>query len=255
MSFCLSSCFPKLEDLNLQWVQIEGGSFQMGSNRGDEDEKPIHTVTVPAFEMTSTEVTVAQYRACVEVGVCSEPETSLKSTYFEWDYDNHPVNNVSWQQAYTFAQWVGGSLPSESQWEYAARGGDGDQYEYAGSNTVDEVAWHSENSNDSTHPVGQKKANGYGLYDMSGNVREWVLDQVRSGSSYENAPTDGSPECFKINCEGEAAARIHRGGDYGFSDLSGCRVTDRDWGTFYDQTDYLGFRVVRVLQTVNGEAK
>ena len=96
------------------------------------------------------------------------------SCTFSTGYEDHPVSCVTWGQARTFARWVGGDLPTEAQWEYAARGGR--SYQYSGADDPDEVAWYSKNAGDLTHSVKQKQPNTYGLYDMSGNAREWVLD-------------------------------------------------------------------------------
>ena len=173
--------------------------------------------------------------------MCSVPDTGSYSTYYESNQEDHPVNEVDWNQARTFAQWVGGDLPSEAQWEYAARGGDGDQYTYAGSNTIDDVAWYSGNSSSSTQPVGQKDANGFGLYDLSGNVWEWTLDEYES--SYNGAPTDGSPRCSNSDCTG-SSDRIVRGGGWR-NTVFNIRVADRSWDRLSYHLDHLGFRVLR----------
>jgi hypothetical protein len=115
-----------LRKLGIVAVKIPGGSFMMGSTSGDSDEKPVRRVRVGTFYMSKTEVTVGQYRTCVKAGVCSKPDTSSKycKGYGNWDKsgrENHPINCVDWKQARTFAQWVGGDLPTEAQWEYAAR--------------------------------------------------------------------------------------------------------------------------------------
>jgi len=157
----------------------------MGSTDGDSDEKPVRRVTIKSFLMSETEVTVGQYRKCVKAGTCSpanrcdwgDPNwTSSPSTK-----EDHPINCVSWDQARTFAKWAGGDLPSEAEWEYAARGGQ--RFKYAGSNDPDEVAWYDSNSGGGTKPVGGKKKNGFGLHDMSGNVWEWALDEYKNSGS------------------------------------------------------------------------
>jgi len=183
----------------------------------NSNEQPIRTVTLSDFEMSQMEVTVRDYRACVEAGACSEPSTD---TYCTWSSspkskENHPINCVDWGQARSFAKWVGADLPTEAEWEYAARGGQ--PFEYAGSDNPDDVAWYDENSGEDTHPVGAKQANGYGLYDMSGNVWEWMLDEYID--TYNGAPSDGHqpvgliPTC-STRCDNGAADRVNRGGSW-----------------------------------------
>jgi formylglycine-generating enzyme required for sulfatase activity len=218
----------------IEWVRVPGGSFQMGSNDGDSDEKPVHTVRVRAFEMSRTEVTVAQYAACVSEGVCTKPNTGGTCTWGVSGKEDHPVNCVDWNQASTYAKWAGGRLPTEAEWEYAARGGQ--SYAYAGSSNVDEVAWYVSNSGGGTHPVGRKKANGYGLYDMSGNVWEWVQDLYHS--SYTGASADGSA------WESGGSLRVPRGGSWG-SGAGRVRVADRYVNDPGDRFSILGFRLSR----------
>ena len=115
----------------LKWISIPGGTLQMGSNDGESNEKPVHPVTVSGFQMTKSEVTVAQYRACVKAKACTEPSTKNNNGDCNWDYpdrSDHPVNCVEWSQGKAFAAWVGGRLPTEAEREYAARGTDGRKY-------------------------------------------------------------------------------------------------------------------------------
>ncbi len=205
----------------IDWVRIPGGSFQMGSNDGDLGEKPVHAVHVGSFEMSRSEVTVAQYRACVDAGECTEPGTGGYMDACNWGKsgrDDHPINCVDWHQASAFARWAGGRLPSEAEWEYAARGGE--SYIYAGSNTAGDVAWYEGNSGDRTHEVCGKRHNGYGLCDMSGNVWEWVEDWYHD--SYAGAPSDGSAWTT-----GGGSYRVYRGGTWTYS-AARVRVADRD---------------------------
>jgi len=227
---------------DITWVRIPGGSFQMG-----------HTVTLSDFEMSKTEVTVGQYRKCVAAGVCSEPSScswflagSPNWSSSPGSKENHPINCVSWVQARTFAKWVGADLPTEAEWEYAARGGQ--SFTYAGSNSPSDVAWYNQNSDGGTRPVGTKRANGYGLHDMSGNVGEWVLDEY---GYYMSAPSDGHqaagslPAC-SIECDSSPARRVHRGGSwfFGASDL---RVALRFSSSPDDRSGSHGLRLRRTL--------
>ena len=199
----------------IKWLRIPSGSFVMGSNDGSSDERPIHTVSVKSFLMSETEVTVGQYRKCVEAGRCTEPEGGGSCTWGKSGKEDHPINCVDWGQARTFAVWAGGDLPTEVQWEYAARGGE--NYEYAGSNNANEVAWYDSNSGGSTHSVKTKKKNGYGLYDMSGNVWEWTLDEWHS--DYDGAPNQAETpwgdvgKCVQM-CDNGSSRRVGRGGSW-----------------------------------------
>lgn len=193
-----------------EWVTIPGGTFMMGSNKGDSDEKPVHRVTVPTFQIAKTEVTVAQYRACVEAGACTEPSTGQYCNWGKPGRDNHPINCVDWHQAQAFARWVGGRLPTEAEWEYAARSGGRDQvYPWGNEEATWERAVIYVGGKHSTWPVCSKpKGNtAQGLCDMAGNVREWVQDEYHD--SYNGAPTDASA------WESPAAsARVVRGGSW-----------------------------------------
>ncbi|MBN2497042.1 MAG: formylglycine-generating enzyme family protein [Deltaproteobacteria bacterium] len=216
------ACADGYEDFGsgcvLFWISISGGAFLMGSDAGETAEMPVHQVTVPSFEMTRTEVTVGQYRYCVDNGVCIEPDDYTVNFYCNWGQtgrDDHPVNCVDWNQALVFCEWVGGRLPSEAEWEYAARSGgqditypwgeDAASCEYA---VMDEGVFGC--GEDRTWPVCSKTAGNtlQGLCDMAGNVWEWVQDCRYL--SYDGAPEDGSA------WEGCASDdyRVFRGGSF-----------------------------------------
>ena len=216
----------------------------MGSTNGDSDEKPVRTVSVQRFKIAESEVTVAQYRACVDAGVCTAPQTGDSCTWDKPGHDTHPVNCVDWGQARTFSRWVGGELPTEAQWEYAARGGQ--DYEYSGSNSAAEVAWYSSNT-ETTQLVKTKRPNGYGLYDMSGSVWEWTLDAWHN--NYEGAPQTAEqawvnlPDCAGARCNNDAARHVNRGGSWA-NGLRLLRVTVRDRDNADTRTKLVGFRPV-----------
>ncbi len=180
-------------------VLIRGGSFSMGSN--EYDEKPIHTVTVSSFYISKYEVTQKQWRDIM----------GNNPSYFK-NCDDCPVEQVSWNDIQEFLKKINTQtgknyrLPTEAEWEYAAKCGQ--NHKYAGSDNIDNVAWYGdEKANKKTHPVGQKSPNGYGLYDMSGNVWEWCSDWY-SSSYYKNSPSN-NPQG-----RGIGAFRVLRGGSW-----------------------------------------
>jgi formylglycine-generating enzyme required for sulfatase activity len=213
-------------------VYVKGGTFQMGSNSGDSDEKPVHSVRVSNFYIGKYEVTQKQWKAI------------MGGNPSNWKGDNLPVENVSWNDVQEFLRKLnaktGGNfrLPTEAEWEYACRGGTRSaHYKYAGSNNASEVAWYSGNSGSKTHPVGQKQANELGLYDMSGNVWEWCSDWY-SKDYYKNSPSS--------NPRGPngGTSRVYRGGSC-YRDAGGLRVADRSGNTPDNRYSGLGFRLAR----------
>jgi formylglycine-generating enzyme required for sulfatase activity/predicted Ser/Thr protein kinase len=217
------------ESINIEMVEIPSGTFQMGSNEND-DEKPIHRVTLNGFKMSKYPITQKQWRGIM----------GRNPSYFK-NCDNCPVENVSWNDTQKFIKKLNQKtgenyrLPTEAEWEYAAKGGQ--NYKYAGSNNIGSVAWYNGNSGSKTHPVGQKSANGYGLHDMSGNVWEWCQDVWHD--NYSGAPTYGSAWISG----GNSAARVLRGGSW-YSYSESCRAANRISYTPSYRFNTSGFRLV-----------
>ena len=195
-------------DLNMIWV--EGGTFRMGSNDDESNENPVHDVTLDGYWIAETEVTQALWKAVMG-----------KDEGWSDDYgkgSNYPAYYVSYNEAVDFCKKLNEltdykynfRLPTEAEWEYAARGGTkSNGYEYSGSNTIDEVAWYGGNYGFEAHPVKSKKCNELGLYDMSGNLWEWCSDWY-SISYYSNSPSKNptGPE------DSDYAGRVVRGGSW-----------------------------------------
>jgi formylglycine-generating enzyme required for sulfatase activity len=215
------------------YVYVPGGTFNMGSNNGKENEKPVHQVTLGGYWIMRTEVTNALYSACVQAGGCTAPNDSRWNTS---TYANHPVTNVNWGQANDYARWAGGSLPSEAQWEFACRGLD--VYQYPWGDTAPDAS--RANYGDSTNgakPVGSYPAGAspYGALDMAGNVWEWTADWYDE-NYYGQSPTS--------NPTGPASGggRVARGGSYSSTDGVRCAYRNRNMPSF--RSAYDGFRVV-----------
>jgi len=191
----------------MEFVLVKGGCFKMGSAIGVDDEMPVHDVCVSDFYLGKFEVTQKQW----ELVMKNNP------SHFKTCGPNCPVESVSWEESQAFIKKLNAlskkkyRLPTEAEWEYAARNGGKDEV-YAGTSdakNLGEFAWVAENSGDTTHPVGQKKANGLGLYDMTGNVDEWCQDWYAS---------DYYKTSLKVNPKGPTAGeeRASRGGAYDF---------------------------------------
>ena len=219
-------------------VFVQGGIFSMGSNSGQHDERPVHSVTVSDFSIGKFEVTVGQYKA-----FCNETGRSMpEAPSWGWQ-DRHPIVNVTYNDAVAYCNWLGEKfggdwrLPTEAEWEYAARGGNkSNGYTYSGSNDLESVAWFEDNAGGQTNSVGRKKLNELGIYDMSGNVWEWCRDRYvenyysNSPSSNPRGPSSGSD-------------RVLRGGSWRIN-APYCRVAYRNYGTPDYRNDVYGFRVV-----------
>ncbi|GEM_PF-4004828 len=218
--------------IGMKFVLIPAGEFMMGSNEYNH-EKPVHKVKISRpFYLGIYPVTQREWEQ-----VMGNNPSNFKG-------NNLPVESISWYDAQEFIKKLNEKegtdkyrLPSEAEWEYAARAGTTTRYSFGDDESkLGDYAWYGANSGSKTHEVGQKKSNPWGLYDMHGNVWEWVQDKWHS--NYNGAPTDGSA------WERDGSNRVDRGGGWSGSARS-CRSAGRD---FYDadyRTDSFGFRLLR----------
>jgi formylglycine-generating enzyme required for sulfatase activity len=243
-----STTSPLLAQMGIELADIPAGSFMMGSNNGDDDEKPVHRVTVPAFKMMKHEVTWAQYQPCIDAGVCSTGSDGDEG----WGKGNRPVINVSWDDAQDYIRWLNQKtsmnfrLPSEAEWEYAARAGTttafstGDRISTSQANFDGNYTYNGSSKGQyrqKTLPVGSFQPNDFGLYDMHGNVWEWTQDCWNG--SYSGAPNNGaaweSGDCDK---------RVLRGGSWGLKPYW-LRSASRYWNNTTNRGNDSGFRLVQ----------
>lgn len=244
-------------------VVIPTGTFLMGSpadepNRG-EDERAVAgrlgeqvSVNVPRFAISRFETTWSEWNACVTNRTCDqEPIDTLESERqwvrdaIGWGLERRPVILVDWNDAGAFAGWVNGRSstrayrrPTEAEWEYVARAGTTTRWSFGDAeNQLGQYAWFSENANRSTQPVGGKEANPWGLFDMHGNVSEWVEDCSRDNLFAQTAAAFSPPSCF---------SRVLRGGAF-FNSPRFLRSAFRDGGSPDYRFSYVGFRLARTL--------
>jgi hypothetical protein len=220
-------------------VSVSGDKFYMGctSEHGGDcynKERPAHVVIVGDFLIGKYPVTQKQW------------ERVMENNPSEFKGNDLPVESVSWNDAREFIKKLNAAsnkryrLPTEAEWEYAARGGvKSEGQKYAGGGSVDEVAWYDENSGETTHPVGTKRPNELGIYDMSGNVWEWVADRYGEYSATE-----------KTNPTGPASGstRVNRGGAWD-GDARYCRTANRSDNTPESLYNSLGFRLARTVKS------
>jgi formylglycine-generating enzyme required for sulfatase activity len=227
-------------------ILIPSGTFDMGSTKGDKDERPVHRVEVDSFYMGATEVTIWEYLKCVQGGNCHMPYWWNKRFFPQKvdelsgrDWLNLPVTGVSWDDAQAYCSWLGKGfrLPSEAEWEYAARGG-----------TESDYFWGNKNDSASLYavinvrlsPVMSVRPNQYGLYDMLGNAWEWCEDRYdahyyqTSCFKNPNGPTD--PEKYPY--------RVVRGGSWN-EYMCNLRSANRNYGESFRRFDGVGFRICR----------
>ncbi|NSW53181.1 MAG: SUMF1/EgtB/PvdO family nonheme iron enzyme [Anaerolineae bacterium] len=222
-------------------VYIPSGDFTMGTNDSRVDQRPAHMVTLDGYWIDQYEVTNRQYALCVEAGVCKRPIDKASATradyYEDAIYADYPVINIRWAQANQYCKWVNGRLPTEAEWENAARGTDGRLYPW-GNELPDRTRLNYNNQIGDTTQVGSYPlgASAYGLYDMAGNVREWIFDWYAS-DFYENSPVK--------NPDGpdEGEARSLRGGSWQ-SDVNSTRAAYRMLGYPENNSNQIGFRCV-----------
>lgn len=230
----ISSQSFTVNGVSFDMMYVKGGTFTMGAtseqgSEADSDEKPTHSVTLSSFYICKYEVTQALWKA-----VMGSNPSSFKG-------DNLPVETVSWDDCQTFIRKLNAMtgknfrLPTEAEWEFAARGGNNSRgYKYAGSNNIETVAWYDDNSGSKTHVVGTKSPNELGIYDMSGNVLEWCQDWKGSYSSASQTNPTGASS---------GSRRVLRGGSWYYG-AGSCRSSNRDSGTPGYRDDDCGLRLV-----------
>ena len=254
-------------------IPIPGGTFLMGDKYLDNNSKPVHKVTLSPYCIDKTEVTVAAYRICLQSGGCPPPrpmvdwkgidlEDKVKwSQFCTWGksgLDQHPINCVDWNQASTYCEWAGGRLPTEAEWEFAARGTDDRNYPW-GNEAPDAtklnacgvecaamgrqrlgMTWISMYADDdgwpATAPVGNypRGASPFGVLDMAGNVWEWTADN--------DAPYGGGAVTNPRRSGSSRLSHVLRGGSWGKHDLASIRTAFRSWEDSGRRGSDLGFR-------------
>ena len=232
--------------VSFEMVEVEGGTFTMGATAEQTgvfgDEKPTHQVTLPSYYIGKTEVTQELWQAV------------MGSNPSNFTGKNLPVEKVSWDDCKTFIAKLNAltgknfRLPTEAEWEFAARGGNKSRgYKYCGSNTLSDVAWYVDNSDNKTHPVAAKAPNELAIYDMSGNVLEWCNDWY--SSTYYTSESQTNP-----TGPDSGSSRVRRGGSWNYSENT-CRVSYRGNTTPSFRYNYLGLRLCLSADesfTVNG---
>ncbi|MCB1813027.1 MAG: SUMF1/EgtB/PvdO family nonheme iron enzyme, partial [Candidatus Competibacteraceae bacterium] len=240
-------------------VYLPGGRFNMGDSQGigGDDEKPVHEVTLDAFALGCTPVTVGDYLRFVEATDQHAPEWLEEGSQYHIDTGtddhyskagvsrenlDHPIVGVSWDDAQAYCDWLSEqtgeqyTLPTEAEWEYACRSGSEAAYCFGDDESeLADYAWYGENSQNKTQPIGTRKANAWGLYDMHGNVWEWVYDWYESYSQSAQSNPSGPAE---------GSNRVFRGGGW-INDADYCRSAVRGRSDPGGRSSGLGFRVAR----------
>jgi formylglycine-generating enzyme required for sulfatase activity len=279
--------------IHFEMVPIPGGKFLMGSPDGEKgrepDEGPQHQVTVSPFYLCPTETTLELFLAYYQETVTpkkdltetEEARKEAEQAKSELDAitgptpvygdltmgyaKDHPAIGMTWHNAMTFCRWLSQKtgkkyrLPTEAEWEYACRAGAAETFIYGNdSKLLSDFGWYKDNAEAETHPVGKKKPNGWGLYDMAGNVREWVYD-FYSPDAYKQSAGENPA----VNPQGPKTGKVHvaRGGDYRCSmeELRcAAKTFEEPWWRAGDpqfpksiwwlpEMDIIGFRVARAI--------
>jgi formylglycine-generating enzyme required for sulfatase activity len=244
----------------LDWVRVPGGRFQMGSAPGEEDslgdERPQHPVTVADFELARTETTWAEYARCVAAGACSPARKSCLSARFEQS-QAQPAVCLDWTQARAFCAWAGGRLPSEAEWEYAARSGEqgwrypwGDTPAPTCERAVMDDGRTKGSAKGTTSGCGEDRAwdvcskragnSAHGLCDLAGNVWEWVEDDWHDSYAAAGRPDDGTAWVDSPR----GSRRVYRGGSF-WNAAANRRAANRSRDEPGLAGDGLGFRCAR----------
>jgi formylglycine-generating enzyme required for sulfatase activity len=239
-------------NLYIEMIEINGGAFEMGCDKNmrscNEDELPLHKVVLEDFYIGKYEVSFSQYDIFCERTGREKPVDN------GWGRGNRPVINVNWHDATAFCEWlskVSGEkyrLPTEAEWEYAARGGNKSKhFLYSGSNNATKVAWFfqdtiaqskKERHLNKTQLIGKKRPNELGIYDMSGNVWEWCYDGYDK-YFYKKSPVN--------NPKGVGLGLVARGGSW-YTNAEYCLITNRDYERGRMRDNDLGFRIVKIIK-------
>lgn len=255
-----------VDGIKFNMIWVEGGTFKMGDTLGEDDEKPVHDVTLDSYYIGEAEVTQALW----EVVMGNTVDDQRKKNYHDLDTkgegDDYPMYYVSWEGCQRFIKKLDSitgnnfRLPTEAEWEYAARGGKkSNGYKFSGCDIIDVVAWYYENSGLKTHKVKTKSPNELGIYDMSGNVFEWCQDKYGGYTGTEQIDpqesSSGSSRKFRglrrwFNLTGNRSvsprdkeSRVLRGGGW-FNPSKDCRVSRRGRNNSNDESNLIGFRLV-----------
>jgi|GEM_PF-2239190 len=239
----IEECKMKINDLeiaeakNIPRVKISEGTFKMGTESGNPEDRPEHTINLSSFSLGKTEVTVAQYRNYCRLTGKSMPASPPGG----WADDN-PVTNISWDEAKAYCEWTGGRLPTEAEWEYAAKEAGTRNTLYSGNSDIDVVAIYKGNSGNKASRVGKKVPNSLGLFDMTGNVSEWCADWF--ARKYYSTSETNSPKGPSSGKE-----KVIRGGAFNsvvnsVQDGNQLRLTYRNSKDPSSRENYIGFRVL-----------